>query len=176
MPRSLKICTAAGERASEMSTRGAMGYPLLMWAARSAQPAEHVRKGVDAARSGVLGLDGHAVTLQQRDAERAAAGEDFDQSLRSAFVAIRVEDHRRVEVEVTERGIGPGKRRHFVAGGRRQRRLDAFAGIGNCDMAGLVQQIARMRQARFVDEDGAVADGKARRKVGSGRSATRTVM
>src|SRR6185503_14848642 len=135
MPRSLKICTAAGERASEMRTRGAMGLSSIdVGGARSAQPAEHVRKGFDAARGGVLGLDGHAVTLQQRDAERAAAGEDFDQSLRPAFVAIRVEDHRRVEVEVTERGIGPGKRRHFDAGGRRQRRLDAFAGIGNCDM------------------------------------------
>src|SRR6185503_4172482 len=81
MPRSLKICTAAGDSASEMRTFGAMTRSLLAsqvvqdwFEARktpaSAQPAQHMRKGRNAVLRGFLRREGHSIELQKRLTER----------------------------------------------------------------------------------------------------------
>src|ERR1041385_283252 len=92
-PRSLKICTAAGERASEIRTRGAMGKILSVGVGlrrASAQPAQHVGERLDAAGGRMAGLDRHAVVLEQRQADVASFAEVLDQRRRAALVAVGV--------------------------------------------------------------------------------------
>ena len=114
------------------------------------------------ARSGGdVGLAAHAVELQQRHAEIAAGLKVFDNRRRAAFIAVGVKDDGRVEFEMTERRIGPGDARQFVAGVRRLLWRIAIGRIGYGDMTSLVENVTGMFQARLIDHDCAVADIKA---------------
>src|SRR6185437_6232688 len=152
-PRSLKIWTAAGDSASEIRTRGAMVTSF-----GSAHPAQHVGKRRHAFGGGMPRLAGHGVRVQQRHAEVVSARKGRDDRGRATLVALGVKHDRRIEIEIAQRRVGPRDARHFVAAVRRQSRRAAFGRIGDRDVAGLVQNVARMRKAQLIHHEGAVAD------------------
>src|SRR5262249_2590313 len=168
-PRSLKICTAAGESASEMRTLGAMGRCSCRLAnsrIASAQPAEHVRISLMAAVARRTRLDRHAVAYEHRHAEIVAGYEVLQDPAGLALIAVRMERDRGIDPELERRRVGPGNRRHFVGRCRRERRLLTLLRRRHRDMAGFVQEVARIGEALLVDQDRAVADveaGKDRR-------------
>src|ERR1700678_345958 len=157
-PRSLNICRAAGESASEISTRGVIARSF-----GSAHPAQHVRVRRHALFGGALRLATHPVGLQQRHAEIATRIEVCDD--RGAAALERgVKDQSRIDAETARGGVGPGDGRQSVAPVGRERRRTALRGIGDCDVPRLVEYVAGIGQARLIDEERAVADIKAGQK------------
>ena len=102
-------------------------------------------------------LAAHAVGLQERHAEIVPGGEVLDDGGATALESA-VKDDGRIDVEMAQRGVGPGDGGELVAGARRQRRRMAFGGIGDGDVAGFMEHVAGIGQARLVDEDRAVTD------------------
>src|SRR4051812_27978509 len=107
-PRSLKICTAAGDSASEMRTFGAMDLSFVFSVRRetapnggepapSAQPPEHLRIGFVLALALATRLDRHAVILQQRHAHIAAGRKVLRVGLAPAVIAVGMENDVRID-------------------------------------------------------------------------------
>src|SRR5947209_7743847 len=159
-PRSLKICTAAGESASEIRTRGATVEAPVIW---SAQPAQHVRVRIEPGRDRLSRLNRHAVPMQHRNADVAPGCEVFDQ-VRTTALEAAVKHDGGVDLELASGRVGPCARRHLVTGIRRDWCRLACRRIEDCDVAGLVQDIARIGQPRFIDENCAAADIEPRQK------------
>ncbi len=82
-------------------------------------------KGWQAFFGRAVRLAAHAAGLQERYPDIVPDGEVLDDGGAAALEG-GVKDDGRVDVEMTQRGIGPGNRGELVAGARRQRRRIAF--------------------------------------------------
>ena len=96
-------------------------------------------------------------------------GEGIDQRLRAAFVAVGVKHDLGRQIEMPERGIGPGQRRHLFAGVGDKAGALRTSGSLTARWPASCRMIARMRELGFVDPDRTVRDFEARQKSFAGQ-------
>ena len=82
----------------------------------------------------------------------------------SAAITTRVEHDRRIDAEVTHSRIRPCNRGVLIAAVRREALIAPLRWVGDRDVAGLMQDVARISEPFLVDEQRAIADIEARQK------------